>query len=68
MTTSDKKCSVGKALERLEDWEQRELQAIFDNGIASHVIAVWFADKRGIEGVTASAVTAHRRGHCGCSR
>jgi hypothetical protein len=68
LTTTGKKCSVGKAMEQLENWEQTELQVILDNGISSHIIAVWFTDKRGIEGITATAVTTHRRKHCGCGR
>jgi hypothetical protein len=54
-------------MEQLEVEEQAEMQAILDNGIASHVIAVWFTDMRSISGITAAAVTTHRRKHCGCS-
>jgi hypothetical protein len=61
-----KACSVGDAMQQLTEWEQREMQTILDNGVPSHVIAVWFTDKRGIEGITATAVTNHRRGFCGC--
>lgn len=55
-------------MEQLTDAERREMQTILDNGIASHIIAVWFADMRDIKGITAAAVTSHRRGLCGCSR
>lgn len=67
-TSTDNKCSVGRAMEQLTDKEQSEMGAILDNGIASHIIAVWFTDKRGFKGITTAAVTTHRRGHCGCRR
>jgi len=60
-------CSVGKAMQQLTEREREEMRAILANGIASHIIAVWFTDKREIPGITASAVTSHRRGLCGCS-
>ncbi len=63
-----RECPVGKALAQLTDREQAEMQTILDNGIASHIIAVWFADMRETKGITAAAVTSHRRGLCGCSR
>jgi hypothetical protein len=63
---ADGRCPVGKALDRLVEREQSEMQVILDNGVASHVIAVWFTDKRNLK-VTAAAVTSHRRGLCGCS-
>lgn len=62
------RCKVGQAMDQLTDREREEMQAILDNGIASHVIAVWFHEMRDIPGITAAAVTSHRRGLCGCSR
>jgi len=63
MTTT---CPAAKAMQQLTDRERAEMQSILDNGIASHVIAVWFSTQRNIK-VTAAAVNSHRRGLCGCS-
>ena len=60
------RCLVGKAMQQLTEREQSEMQVILDNGVPSHVIAVWFTDKRKLK-LTAAAVTSHRRGSCGCS-
>lgn len=62
-----RECPVGKAMAQLTERERSEMQTILDNGIASHIIAVWFTDMREIKGITAAAVTSHRRGLCGCS-
>lgn len=59
-------CSVSKAMDQLTERERQEMQSIMENGIASHIIAVWFKQERGIDGVSAAAITSHRRGLCAC--
>lgn len=63
--SDDRRCVVGKALGRLAPAERRDMEAILDNGVASHVIALWFEKYRNTKMSTA-AVTSHRRQGCSC--
>lgn len=67
MTTSDKRCPVGEALDKLSTNHQREMTAILENGIASHVIAVWFERYRRVK-ISAESVTRHRKHYCSCPK
>ena len=62
---TDKRCRVGKAVGKLTPAEQRDMQAIFDNGTASHIISVWFERYRNTR-LSADAITKHRRKVCTC--